>query len=220
MKLRQEIADLRLTDKQKRFCEEYLIDFDATKAVKRSGYHGKNASTVASQIMSSESVQAYIAILKKELSERVNLRLEDVVREYMRIGFARIDEMVSWSKETVTLKPSKTLTEDQLAAVASVENTREGIKIKMHGKLEALAKLKEFCDDPGEKGKTKPAGDTYVNVNEVRVLLADPAMRQSLDKVSQAFIGRRLKSLTHLDAHVEKVTNEIFIPKSNSRTDH
>jgi len=219
MKLRQEIADLKLTDKQKRFCESYLEDFDAPKAVRRTGYGGRNASDVGRQLLQNENIQAYIAILKREVSSRIALRLEDVMREYMRVGFARIDEIASWSKGTVTLKPSKTLTEDQLSAIASVENTREGLKIKMHGKLEALAKLKEFCEEKPKTGKTASTASTLINIGEVRVALGKPETRKALDQVSSAFLGRRLKSLEHLDKYVDKVTNEIAATKPDPGAD-
>ena len=36
----------RLTDKQKRFVEEYLVDLNATEAAKRAGYSEKTAYSI------------------------------------------------------------------------------------------------------------------------------------------------------------------------------
>jgi phage terminase small subunit len=212
MKLREEIAGLGLTERQKAFCESYLEDFNASAAMKRIGYKGANAATMGAQHLASETVQAYISLLKREISSRINLRLEDVMREYMRVGFARIDDIATWKKGSITLKGSATLTPDQLSAIASVENTREGIKIKMHGKLDALAKLKEFCEErPASKA---PGGATQINIGEVRVALGNAETRKALDQVASAFLGKRQKALEYLDEHIKKVTDEIVKPGS------
>lgn len=39
---------MRLTDKQRKFCDEYLIDLNATQAAIRAGYTEKYANTNAS----------------------------------------------------------------------------------------------------------------------------------------------------------------------------
>jgi phage terminase small subunit len=212
MNLREEIAALHLTERQKAFCESYLEDFDASKAMKRIGYKGKNAGVMGAQHLASDTVQAYLAILKREIASRINLRLEDVMREYMRVGFARIDDIATWDKGVIKLKKFNDLSPDQLSAIASVENTREGIKIKMHGKLDALSKLKEFCEErPAAK---TPSGPTQINIGEVRVALGNAETRKALDQVASAFLGKRQKALEYLDEHIKKVTDEIIKPGS------
>ena len=216
IKLRQEIAELKLTDKQKSFCEEYLVDFDPARAARRAGYRGRNQRQVAEQLLQGEAIQAYIAILKKEVSERVGIRLDDVLREYMRIGFANIEDLASWTKGTISLTPSAKLSRDQMAAIASVENTREGIKVKMLCKLEALGKLNVFCEEKERSPGDKKSGETTININEIRVALGNPQTRKALDQVSSVFLGRKLKNLEHLDSHVAKVTHAIAAPDSGT----
>ena len=212
MKLREEIAGLGLTERQKAFCESYLEDFNASAAMKRIGYKGPNAATMGSQHLASETVQTYISLLKREISSRINLRLEDVMREYMRVGFARIDDIATWDKGVIKLKKFNDLSTDHLAAIASVENTREGLKIKMHGKLEALSALKAFCEE--RQDKKSPAGPTQINIGEVRVALGNADTRKALDQVASAFLGKRQKALAYLDEHIKKVTDEIVKPGS------
>lgn len=38
-----------LTEKQRRFCDEYLIDLNATQAAIRAGYSPKTAATIAAE---------------------------------------------------------------------------------------------------------------------------------------------------------------------------
>lgn len=56
------MADSKLTAKQQRFADEYLIDLNATAAYKRAGYVGKGntAEVCASQLLSNPKVAEYI----------------------------------------------------------------------------------------------------------------------------------------------------------------
>lgn len=202
--LREEIAKLKLTDQQKRFAEAYLESFDANKAMKVAGYGSKSKTA---PLLEHDGVQAYIAILKKEISSRLNLKLEDVIREYMKVGFSNIDDVVSWNARTPTLKESKKLTREQKAAIASVKSTREGVEVKMHSKLDALAALRNFLTPQSDSGKKpEPGGDT-IHIGEVRIALADPQVRMQLEALSRIFTGKGRKNLAHLDKHVKAITD-------------
>ena len=49
-----------LTDKQRRFCEEYVIDNNATQAAIRAGYSPKTAYSIASQNLRKLEIQKQI----------------------------------------------------------------------------------------------------------------------------------------------------------------
>ncbi len=49
----------RLTDRQKAFCDEYLIDLNATQAALRAGYSPKGAQRMAVRNMQNPLVQEY-----------------------------------------------------------------------------------------------------------------------------------------------------------------
>lgn len=50
----------RMTAKQKRFCDEYLIDLNATQAAIRAGYSKKYANTNASKLLQITTIRQYI----------------------------------------------------------------------------------------------------------------------------------------------------------------
>lgn len=58
----------KLTAKQQRFCDEYLIDLNATQAAIRAGYSEKNARSIASENLSKPNIREYIdaRMAKKE----------------------------------------------------------------------------------------------------------------------------------------------------------
>lgn len=49
-----------MTDKQKRFCDEYLIDANATQAAIRAGYSPKTANEQGARLLANVSVKNYI----------------------------------------------------------------------------------------------------------------------------------------------------------------
>lgn len=51
---------IALTDKQKRFCDEYLIDCNATQAAIRAGYSPKTAVDIGHENLNKPKLQRYI----------------------------------------------------------------------------------------------------------------------------------------------------------------
>ena len=49
-----------MTPKQKRFCDEYLIDCNATQAAIRAGYSEKTAKQIATENLAKPDLRAYI----------------------------------------------------------------------------------------------------------------------------------------------------------------
>lgn len=81
-----------MTDKQKKFCEEYLTDLNATKAAVRAGYSPHTADRIASENLRKPEIQKYLEELRSESIEKSKIRREDIVRELKTIGFAEISE--------------------------------------------------------------------------------------------------------------------------------
>ncbi|MGG3662086.1 terminase small subunit [Bacillus gobiensis] len=52
---------MKLTEKQKRFCDYYIETGNATEAARRAGYKGKNLNRVASENLSKLVIKNYIA---------------------------------------------------------------------------------------------------------------------------------------------------------------
>jgi phage terminase small subunit len=50
----------KMTAKQQRFCDEYLIDLNATQAAIRAGYSEKNARNIASENLAKPNIKQYI----------------------------------------------------------------------------------------------------------------------------------------------------------------
>lgn len=61
------VADKKLTAKQQRFCDEYLIDLNATQAAIRAGYSEKTAKSIGNENLTKPDLKAYI---EKRMAEK------------------------------------------------------------------------------------------------------------------------------------------------------
>ena len=82
-----------MTDKQARFCEEYMIDLNATQAAIRAGYSPKTAREQAPRLLANVSIQNRIAQLQAEQSRRTGVSADRVVRELAKIAFANASDL-------------------------------------------------------------------------------------------------------------------------------
>ena len=51
---------MRMTEKQKRFCDEYLIDLNGTQAAIRAGYSQKTACSMGAENLRKPDIKSYI----------------------------------------------------------------------------------------------------------------------------------------------------------------
>lgn len=75
----------KLTPKQQRFVEEYLVDLNATQAAIRAGYSARNADKIAFQLLGKTRVAEAIAAAKAERSARVSVSADYVVNNLVEI---------------------------------------------------------------------------------------------------------------------------------------
>ena len=76
------VADKKLTAKQQRFCDEYLIDLNATQAAIRAGYSKKTANEQGSRLLTNVSVKNYIDERMAE-KEKALIADQDEVLKYL-----------------------------------------------------------------------------------------------------------------------------------------
>ena len=98
-----------LTAKQQRFCDEYLVDLNATQAAIRAGYSKKNANNIASENLAKPNIREYI---DKRLSEKESklIAQQDEVLKYLTAVMRREKKesiVVTVSQEKSTYKPDE-----------------------------------------------------------------------------------------------------------------
>jgi len=71
-----------VTEKQKRFCDEYLIDLNATQAAIRAGYSAKTAKAIGCENLTKPNIQAYIQEQLDRIHEQKTADAQEVI-EYL-----------------------------------------------------------------------------------------------------------------------------------------
>lgn len=93
---------MALTEKQKKFADQYLIDLNATQAAIRAGYSKKTAEQMGHKLVKNSLVSKYIQKRQKSLQERTEITQEKVIAELVSIGFA---EATDFAFEGVPINP-------------------------------------------------------------------------------------------------------------------
>lgn len=121
------MAEKHLTPKQQRFCDEYLIDMNATQAAIRAGYKEKTARAIGCENLTKPNIREYIDKRMKE-KEAALIADQDEVMKYLTAVMRReLNEAVvvtlqtkteKWVTDEATGKLKKqTVTEDKPAVV-------------------------------------------------------------------------------------------------------
>lgn len=95
---------LSLSPKQQRFCEEYLVDLNATQAAVRAGYSKKTAGQIGFEQLRKPDVQAHINTLRAEQSKRTQVNADYVIKNFQEIVercMQRSPVMIRVGSETV-----------------------------------------------------------------------------------------------------------------------
>lgn len=135
----------KLTEKQQRFIDEYLIDLNATQAAIRAGYSVKTADKQGYQLLEKTRVAEAISEKMAERSRRTGVNQDRVVMELAKIAFVNAADVID--SDDATIKAGATA--DDTAAIQSVKvkviPTKEGEgverEIRLNDKLKALELL-------------------------------------------------------------------------------
>lgn len=75
-----------MTDKQKMFCHEYMVDRNATQAAIRAGYSPKTAKSQGQRLLTKVDIKKYIDEHTEEQYERAGISADDVLNELVSIA--------------------------------------------------------------------------------------------------------------------------------------
>ena len=77
----------KLTEKQKKFINEYLIDLNGTQAAIRAGYSSKTANRIAAENLARPVIQKALSLRIRDREKRTEITQDRVLQEYARLGF-------------------------------------------------------------------------------------------------------------------------------------
>jgi phage terminase small subunit len=129
--------------RQERFCQEYVIDYNGGRAYAASGYKPGNSNVArveAHRLLTNPNVRARVAELEAEHLEAIGVRAHRILREQARVAFSDPRQLVGKDGEVL---PAEKWTDDAAAAVASVEVVEDFIgKGKKRRKVGQVVKVR------------------------------------------------------------------------------
>ena len=78
----------KLTPKEERFCYQYVLHLNATRAAISAGYTERSARTTGCTLLTKPNIQARIQHLKDNLAETAGISALRVINEHAKIAFA------------------------------------------------------------------------------------------------------------------------------------
>ena len=133
-----------MTEKQKLFADEYLIDLNATRAYRvayPSVKKDETAKSAGSRMLTNVNVAKYISERMQERQQRTEVTQDMVVKELATIAFARATDYAAVRGGAVYIKDTDSLSDEQIRAIAGIKEGANGIEIKLNDKKKALELL-------------------------------------------------------------------------------
>lgn len=156
-----------LSPREKRFCEEYLVDLISKHAAARAGVPKASTMAWAANTLKKPFVKRYIELLMEGAAARSQVMVDRVVVELAYIAFGDISNLVSWDDKEIKVKPSDQLKKHLTAMIQEVGYGQNGgVKVKTHDKIKALELLMKHLGmiNPRASEGTDEALDGLVNV--------------------------------------------------------
>jgi phage terminase small subunit len=132
-----------LTEKEERFCQEYIVDLNAAAAARRAGYSEHTAKEIGCRLLTNVNIVDFISELKAERAKRTEITADRVLKELAKLGFSNIADYID---DNMTMKQLKAITRRKSAAISSIKKsvtefdggTKETVEFKLHDKIRAL----------------------------------------------------------------------------------
>jgi phage terminase small subunit len=164
------MEDKELTPKEERFCYEYVLHLNATKAAINAGYSEKSARSKGCQLLTKVNIQNKIKRLQENLSETAEISALRVLKEHEKIAFSNAGQLrYGW----IRFKEFESLTDDQKSCIQEISTKtikrtlkqfvdgeltddpieEEWVKIKLYDKQKSLDSIKAMLgfDAPERK---------------------------------------------------------------------
>ena len=176
----------KLTPKQERFIQEYLIDMNATQAAIKAGYSKKSAQIIGFENLTKPIIHAAISEAQKKTAVKLEITREEWLTELVRIFKADMRDFINIDPDTgcVVAKGYDEMPEGGGKVISSIKEKRSikedssgndsviysQYEFKLHDKLKAgemIGKHLGFLKDKFEGNINLKTDLTYEQALEI-----------------------------------------------------
>lgn len=178
-----------LTEKQRRFCDEYLIDLNATRAYMAAYPRVKSeesAHACAAKLLRNATVESYLKKRMKDRQERTQVKQDDVLRELASIAFLDITDIVSVKDGKVCIANTDELPPEKRKMISGIKEGQYGLEIKFYDRLKALEML---CKHLGMFDQKKDELDRKEQEARIAKLERESAAENENREISVSIMG-------------------------------
>lgn len=113
----------KLNPRQERFCREYIIDYNATKAAIRAGYSEKTAYSMGSENLKKPEILSFVRELQAQQAERLCVTKQWVIVQLVQVykRCMQQEEVLVWNSELKMKVPSGEFVFDSKGALNALE---------------------------------------------------------------------------------------------------
>ena len=139
---------IRLTDRQERFCREYILDYNATQAAIRAGYSEKTAYSIGSENLRKPELLARVRELQAEQAEKLCISADWVVMQWVEVykRCMQATEVLIWDYDEKKMVPSGEYTFDSKGALNALEMIGKYLGMFSEDKKKSEKQMLEHLD--------------------------------------------------------------------------
>ena len=132
-----------MTEAQKIFCNEYLVDLNATRAYKVAypRVQQRTAEVNGNKLLSSTEVKEYIEKAIEERKKRTEVTQDMVINELKAIAFSNATSFIRVEDGVVLIDDTDELDENIKKTIVGIKEGKNGIEVKIADKMQALEML-------------------------------------------------------------------------------
>jgi len=162
-----------LTEREERFCREFVKVWNAPEAAGRAGFKSKRSDLYGVKLLADDRIRARICELLADRAERIQVTSDRIVTEIARIALANPKAYARAMEASSAAEALAMLSEPEAAAISQikVERTKQGprLSIIFHDKLRALELLTKILGLTSETYKVVHSGEGGVPVNMLKL---------------------------------------------------
>ena len=151
---------MALSDKQERFCREYIIDLNVMASMIRAGYSENYAKGRGYEMLENVGIQNKIQELQKARADKQGIDAEWVLKRLINQVESNVLDAFGTANglEGLTLEDLKALPREVQMCIKKIKQTSYGIEIQFEDKQKALEMISRhigFFEKDNEQSKTK-----------------------------------------------------------------
>ncbi|WP_052731136.1 terminase small subunit [Spirosoma radiotolerans] len=129
-----------LTDKQRRFVEEYCIDFNATRAAKTAGYSDKTAQEQGSRLLSNVMVRKAI----DDYLDSLSMTSAEAIYRLTSMGRGSIAPFVEPYGRGLKFDFNTEEAKANMHLIKKITNGKDGMSFELHDPKDAIFKIMQL----------------------------------------------------------------------------